>query len=258
MKELILHQVYKIASNVEDAVDIGVPLNLDKKKDLSFAQQRASSFHKETLLHLFIKHQFVSHYEHFFTSMTEQVADDPVELEFLEEQFDYYNVPIKFLKIRFDEFDYPITTDRQIINWYRRNEGKFRRLSEAICDEVFFILFSNRKLLHKFNENVANYFDRLQLKDTQLSIKGTLKRKAIPKWLQNAVYHRDKGRCCFCWTDLSKLVNLDAKNNFDHIIPLDLYGINDPTNIQLVCKDCNLNKLNRNTDFGKKYQEWFV
>ncbi|WP_394347828.1 HNH endonuclease [Niastella caeni] len=57
---------------------------------------------------------------------------------------------------------------------------------------------------------------------------------------------------------MSKLVNLDAKYNFDHIVPLDLFGVNDPTNIQLVCKDCNLKKLNRNTDVGKKYQEWFI
>lgn len=47
MRDFILHQIYKTASLVKDAINIGVPLNVDKKKDLLFAQQRATSFHKE-------------------------------------------------------------------------------------------------------------------------------------------------------------------------------------------------------------------
>ena len=51
--------------------------------------------------------------------------------------------------------------------------------------------------------------------------------------------------------------NMIEKINFDHIIPLSKFGVNDPTNIQLLCNNCNSKKLNRNTEFGTKYQEWF-
>src|SRR6478736_3547294 len=169
--------------------------------------------------------------------MTENVCGEILELESLEEQFSCYNVPINFLQIKFDEDEYyPITTDNQIIRWYKRNQKKFNILSDKICGEIFHIIFSNKMLLHRFNENLVTNFDKFNFNKKPLTEKGTLKRIAIPKWLQNAVFHRDKGRCSLCWIDLTKIVNLDAKNNFDHIIPLDLFGVNDPTNIQLVCK----------------------
>ena len=110
---------------VEDAVDFGVPLDLINKKQLPFARHRANKFNKETLLHLFIKQEFVSHYHHFFTRMTESVCDEIIELEFLEEQFNYYDVAIDFLNIKHDEDDYPTTTNAQIIRWYNRNKNKF-------------------------------------------------------------------------------------------------------------------------------------
>lgn len=190
--------------------------------------------------------------------MTDSVCDEDIELEFLEEQFNYYDVAIDFLKIKHDENDYPITTNSQIIRWYNQNKNKFIALSEKIYDEIFFIIFSNRKVLHTFNENLASSFDQFKFDKNQLSKKGTLKRKNVPIWLQRAAFHRDKGRCSFCWKDVGDLINLDTRKNFDHIIPLDLFGVNDPTNIQLVCKECNLKKLNKSTDVGTKYQEWFV
>lgn len=55
-----------------------------------------------------------------------------------------------------------------------------------------------------------------------------------------------------------EIFNREPQNNFDHIIPLDLFGFNDPANIQLLCKNSNSEKLNKNTEFGTKYQEWFT
>lgn len=96
---------------VEDAVAFGVSLDLKNKKDLLFARQRASAFHQETLLHLFIKQEFINNYHHFFTRMTDSVCDEVIELEFLEEQFTYYDVDIDFLRIKHDKNDFPITTN---------------------------------------------------------------------------------------------------------------------------------------------------
>ncbi len=132
---------------------------------------------------------------------------------------------------------YPTTTNTQIIRWYNRNKNKFIILSEKIYDEIFFIIFSNRKLLHKFNENLASSFDKFNFDKNQLTQKGTLKRQKVPIWLQRAVFHRDKGRCSFCWKDVGDLINLDTRKNFYYIIPLDLFGVNDPTNFNLFVRD---------------------
>ena len=258
MKDLTLHQVYKIASFVEGAIDLGITINFSNKKNIELARQKAISFDKHTLLHLFIKQEFTGFYKYWFLNMSEEVCSENIELQFIEDQFYEYGVDIDFLKIKYDEDDTPITTNRQVENWYKKNSKKFDTLAERICDEIFFILFSNRKLLHKFNENNAMSFSKFCFQQNQLTNKGKLKRQRIPKWLQKAVFHRDKGRCSFCSTDLTKIINIESANNYDHIIPLDLFGINDPTNIQLLCKACNLDKLNRNTDVGTKYQEWFI
>lgn len=243
---------------VEGAIDFGLTVNFPNKKNIDIARQKAIAFDKQTLLHLFIKQEFISHYKHWFMEMAEEVCWDIIELQFIEEQFSEYGVDIDFLQIKYDENDYPITTNRQIQSWYTKNSKKFTTLAEQLCDEIFFILFSNRKLLRKFNENNAANFTKFCFTQNQLTIKGTLKRQRIPKWVQKAVFHRDKGRCSFCSTDLTKIINIESTNNYDHIIPLDLFGINDPTNIQLLCETCNLDKLNRNTNVGTKYQEWFI
>lgn len=243
---------------VEGAIDFGLTIDLSNKTNIALAKQKALNFDKHTLLHLFIKQEFISHYRHWFLEMTDDISWDTIELQFIEEQFFEYNVDIDFLQIKFDEDDYPITTNWQITKWYTKNAKKFTLLAERICDEIFFIIFSNKKLLHKFNENNASNFAKFSFTQNQLTAKGKLKRIRIPKWVENAVFHRDKGVCSFCSTNLDKKVNIESAINYDHIIPLDLFGINDPTNIQLLCKKCNSDKLNRNTNVGTKYQEWFI
>src|SRR5690606_11520791 len=87
--------------------------------------------------------------------------------------------------------------------------------------------------------------------------KGTIKRTNIPVWVKNAVFHRDKGRCVFCNTDLTNLVNTFTKNNYDHIVPLDLYGANDPCNIQLTCERCNKSKSHKESTTSDQYYSWW-
>lgn len=258
MKELKLHQIYKTASIVEDAIEVGLSLDLTNNKFSERVRKKVLDFNKETLLHLFIKQEFINHYDHFFNGMTESVIDEVLELDFLEKQFLIYNVPINFFKIKYDENDYPITTEVQIQNWYKKNEKKFFLLSEKLCDEVFFILFSNRKLLHKFNENISQSFNKLLIPEKFLTQKGTIKRRPFPVWLKDAIFHRDKAVCCFCSANLDKKNNIEIKSHYDHIIPLDLFGINDPTNVQLLCGKCNSEKGKRNSNYGRKYAQWFV
>lgn len=68
---------------------------------------------------------------------------------------------------------------------------------------------------------------------------GRLKRKNIPKWVKRAVFFRDKGRCVLYHKDLTNLINTDNQENYDHIVPLLQHCLNDVSNIQLLCKECN-------------------
>jgi hypothetical protein len=258
VKDLVLYQIYKLASMVEDSLDFGSSFDFTDKKNQQLIFQRATNFNKQTLLHLFIYEEIVEYFRHYYCEAPENVYYTDIHQQFLKVQFKNYQIEIDFLIIKYDTEKNPITPKNQIIEWYKKNEQNFISLAEKLCPEVFFILFANKKLLHTFNANFANWFPFYNFPKNLLTKKYTIKRKPIPKWVQNAVFHRDKGRCSFCSTDLTLLVTLDAKKNYDHIIPLDLWGTNDPTNIQLLCANCNQRKLNRNTSYGTKYQEWFI
>jgi 5-methylcytosine-specific restriction endonuclease McrA len=57
--------------------------------------------------------------------------------------------------------------------------------------------------------------------------------------VKRAVYHREQGRCATCKSDLSGLLRTVSDDQYDHIIPLACGGLNDVTNIQLLCENCN-------------------
>src|SRR6266568_1439889 len=75
-----------------------------------------------------------------------------------------------------------------------------------------------------------------------LNRSGKFPRVQIPIWIKKAVYFRDRGRCLNCNSDLSYLLCTDRRQHYDHIVPLDRMGVNDPTNIQLLCAKCNERK----------------
>jgi 5-methylcytosine-specific restriction endonuclease McrA len=79
----------------------------------------------------------------------------------------------------------------------------------------------------------------------------------MPKWVRDAVFFRDHGRCVFCHANLSGLLSLDRLDPFDHIVPLAKGGINDPTNVQLLCETCNLKKSDCDARTGLRYPAWW-
>ena len=64
------------------------------------------------------------------------------------------------------------------------------------------------------------------------------KRKKIPATLRHAILKRDGFRCCHC----GRTAKDGAKLHIDHIKPVALGGTNDPSNLQTLCRDCNLGK----------------
>ncbi|EGO8268785.1 TPA: HNH endonuclease [Enterococcus faecalis] len=132
-----------------------------------------------------------------------------------------------------------------------------------ISEEVFFLMFSNRKILQRFNVLVSGYVEMLELSEIDeesllfLKSSGKVKRVNIPKWVKDAVFFRDRGRCVLCNRDLSNLLSRQNKNNYDHIVPLNLFGLNDVTNIQLLCEKCNMEKLDKNYSTSQFYEKWY-
>jgi hypothetical protein len=132
-------------------------------------------------------------------------------------------------------------------------------LCEAIAKQVFHVLFSNRGTMSAFGHMVD-----FHVLDTASSFmpeafnqSGHLVRSSCPMWAKSAVFHRDKGRCVLCQTDLTRLFSQKAETHYDHIIPLARGGMNCVTNLQLTCSTCNLAKGARSSSTSWEYESWY-
>jgi hypothetical protein len=144
-----------------------------------------------------------------------------------------------------------------------REDGTWDQLLERATREVFFVLFQNRDVLLLFNDMIAD-----QLKGAEGAAEqgdyaehfaraGVLKRVAMPQWVQRAVYFRDRGLCVLCQRDLTGIVNIWSEDNFDHIVPLAAGGLNDVSNIQLLCRECNSKKSAGEPTTSNRYEAWY-
>ncbi|WP_423734460.1 HNH endonuclease [Bacillus cereus] len=109
----------------------------------------------------------------------------------------------------------------------------------------------NNNFLYKFNLQLSEKIRKLKVSEFPSVLKKEvfIVRGCFPVWLKDGVKFRYKGRCQICGTDLARTFNRDSTENYDHIIPLELNGSNDPINIQLTCESCSKSKGARNTKF---------
>lgn len=107
----------------------------------------------------------------------------------------------------------------------------FSSLPQVIVTEVFTLLFADREAMKAFNLKVAEALGNRTPRCTYW-----------PKWLERALFCREKGLCAICKADLSSLFHVHGKLAIDHIVPLALNGVNDPTNLQILCEVCNSGK----------------
>jgi len=138
-----------------------------------------------------------------------------------------------------------------------------KMLSQAaltVSAAAFHILFADRPFLYAFQKLVAERVrgvDALEFPDA-FNRPGVLKRSShLPVWLKRAVFHRDHGRCQACFTDLTGMLTTNEDIRLDHMLPLALSGTNDPTNFQLLCERCNLEKSAADSfDTQKVHSYW--
>lgn len=249
--------IYEFVNIVSEAVENGFDF-WNFNEDLFV--QSALKFNRDTLLHIYVSSTLLCHYSSFFRK-----SGDCVE----KEHVDWWIHLMKDYGIRLRRTGYDV--DKEDVSagwaWFQKNETTFMRFFDVIADEVVYILFNDKQFLVQFNRLVRNvlidengiYAECVELKwpENARNNDGTIKRSNIPKWVQQAVFHRDKGRCVFCNKDLTGLVNTLSNKNFDHIIPLKDYGTNDPCNIQLACEECNKKKGGKDMVPQYKYQSWW-
>ncbi|QIW80010.1 HNH endonuclease [Bacillus tequilensis] len=125
-------------------------------------------------------------------------------------------------------------------------------INEALTHAAFQIAFLDRQFLHDFHHEISKEIERYALtmdKDIKIGFtqKNGFKRGYFPVWMKKAVFHRDKGCCVNCRRDLTGYFNVNGAYHIDHIIPLKLYGNNDPSNFQILCDTCNTQKGARST-----------
>lgn len=159
-----------------------------------------------------------------------------------------------------EEFEY---NDIEEYNNVLTESGTFQDLFEKIAEEIFYIMFNNRVALLQFNSIVASHMD-VDINDIEeedvrklFNANGRLKRVRVPEWCKNAVFFRDRGKCTLCNKDLSGTISLEQKRHYDHIIPLAQGGLNDVSNIQLLCSVCNSQKSHKHIITSSYYEKWY-
>lgn len=187
----------------------------------------------------------------------------PVELALTFHQIEY-DCFYSYLLANGKKF---ITCDEDDIYEYMcelRYSGAYEKLIDQTVKEIFHILFQNRQLMLIFNDMISSVIefgvdapipDEVEHLFKRPSI---LERKTIPKWVKRAVFYRDRGCCVLCDKDLSGMVNLENLENYDHMVPLARCGLNDISNIQLLCRECNQKKLAGKAITSSKYQSWYL
>lgn len=196
------------------------------------------------------------------------VANEAPEILWVESAAQFYNI-----------------TDINFANWLEEYRGRSSAFSEDdvydfYCDlqfaseqyekllsimvrDTFDVLFAHRSLLMDLNVGISYGIGLEEDRNTHpefghlFNSKGALRRAHIPTWASRAVFYRDKGRCVLCEKDLTGLLSPDFAKHMDHIVPLANGGINDVTNLQLLCGDCNLKKSDSSPNTRDTAQHWY-
>jgi hypothetical protein len=111
-------------------------------------------------------------------------------------------------------------------------EDNYYNVIESIKNEVVYLLFQNREFLMNFNIFISDV------------LPGKSERRNIPLWVKRSVKYRDRCKCVMCQKDLSGIMDVEEnyENQYDHIVPLEEGGLNDISNMQLMCSKCNQKK----------------
>lgn len=134
---------------------------------------------------------------------------------------------------------------------------EYERGKDNFVEEIFHILFHDLNFLQNFNSMIARYIEdygsKNSLQDPRFASPHALQRVSVPSYVKDAVYFRDSGECRDCKKSIDRIISPEARERYDHIIPLARSGANDITNIQLLCETCNIQKSDKFRQTSKLY-----
>lgn len=267
--EAKFYETYYVANIVSSIIKD--PFPYVRKFDDYFGNDKiqfyVSTFPKQTIFHSFIGNivedlwyeQLNTHVE----SIKENLTEPPITRILKYHKVDY--LPFDRFVLSYKKQKNHIFHDDLYMEYYSklRFDNDFCGIQQQIIDETFYILFQNRELLRDFHDLISFHIGELKLSQLDPSAEeyfkqdGVIKRKSIPQWVKKAIYFRDRGRCTLCKCDLSGLLSLSEKLNYDHIVPLIKGGTNEVTNIQLLCEHCNKSKGGNNMKTSNIYESWY-
>lgn len=259
-KTFKFHRVYTLVSVVEECLNYSSRSLIEIGWDAPNIVAKLSKPTKLTLLHEYIYAMIAVSQRDDYHHNDDLYDDDETLVKPLEDDLQIYGIsfePVQKFKQRLDYGD--ADDERPFRDWFDVYEESFEQLWEKSTDEVFHLLFANRMFLLKFNRTLAMYLEEgnVTLPPNVLDDKGKIKRVAMPSWVKKAVYCRDHGRCVMCQKDLTGLLSTDRHVHYDHMVPLNMWGTNDPCNIQLMCEACNLKKSGGIIATGYLYPAWW-
>ena len=186
-------------------------------------------------------HHYIDEWYREFIIVFEERYNDMLDVVVTE-----YKAVLNSYEIPYTTFDLPSERDENYdleankILSYLRSQLPIKR----IVNDTFQLLFGDREFLLHFNLITSQFVKNMKVIDYPeiLAKDGILKRVELPTWLKRGVFFRDRGRCIKCCKDLTGTIVTDENLHYDHLVPLAEGGTNDPTNFQLLCRDCNLKK----------------
>lgn len=257
--QFVFHRIYEMASLVEACVSNSasfIEINWENPNVIKCV----SKFSKTSVLHYYI-FAMISVEERRDLRKNHDIYEDSEEArENIEADLQAYGIDYltysDFLSTNVGD----VAEDFPFRQWFLSQEDKFELLWEKLTAEVFQLLFANRSFLLQFNLSLADYLKsgNVKIPSEYLDKKGAIKRQHyFPTWVKKAIYYRDQGRCVLCQCDLTGLLSTDQRIHYDHIVPLNLMGTNDPCNLQLLCEDCNLSKSGILSKTATRYYPWW-
>ncbi len=258
-RQFIFHRTYEMASLVEACASNSssfIEIDWDNPNVLKCL----SDFSKTSLLHYYI-HAMISVEERSNLLDRDDIYEDSEEeRESIEAALRAYSIDYLPYSKFVATYEASALEDLPFRQWFHSQEDKFELFWEKMTDEAFHLLFANRAFLLQFNLSLADYLKsgKVNIPIEYLDEKGVIKRQPyFPAWVKKAIYYRDQGRCVLCQRDLTGLLSTDQRIHFDHIVPLNLWGSNDPCNLQLLCEDCNLRKSGTSAKTASRYHPWW-
>ncbi len=197
-----------------------------------------------TLLHDYISSQLLDDFDYSLRKTAPEIYDS-IYQEFENFQTEY----IKYENYSGSDYH------RYLRETYKSN------VHFPLVNSTFTILFRNRHLMRTFNLHVADEIKKLKLFYLPVYLRrdGVMKRCTYwPEWLKQGLLRREEGHCAICQENLTGVYVNNSGVAVDHIVPLNMGGANDPTNLQMLCGRCNGVKGGEKITTSNKYAPFWL